>query len=130
MISRFLRRSWWDDERARDIESYVQIETDENIARGMAPDAARAAARRKFGNVARVREDIYDMNTIAWFESLWSDFRFGARTLRLNPGFTLVAVLSLALGVGANTAIFQLIDAVRLRTLPVAHPEQLAEVQI
>src|SRR6201990_1831907 len=63
-------------------------------------------------------------------ETLWQDLRYGARLLRLNPGFTIVAVLSLALGIGANTAIFQLLDAVRLRTLPVKNPGELAEIRI
>jgi putative ABC transport system permease protein len=63
-------------------------------------------------------------------ETLWQDLRYGARLLRLNPGFTAVAILSLALGIGANTAIFQLLDAVRLRTLPVKNPQELATVRI
>ena len=67
---------------------------------------------------------------MAFIDSAWRDLRYGARLLRLNPGFTVVAILSLALGVGANTAIFQLLDAVRLRTLPVRNPEQLVEVRI
>jgi hypothetical protein len=67
---------------------------------------------------------------VHWLDNVWRDLRYGARLLRLNPGFAAVAILSLALGVGANTAIFQLLDAVRIRTLPVAHPEQLAEVRI
>lgn len=71
-----------------------------------------------------------DMTISNLLESLWQDFHFGARLLRLNKGFFLVATLSLALGIGANTAIFQLVDAVRLRLLPVSHPEQLAELQI
>src|ERR1700720_4256944 len=62
--------------------------------------------------------------------NLWQDLRFGLRLLRLNPGFTAIVVLSLALGTGANTAIFQLIDALRLRTLPVSNPQQLADVRI
>ena len=70
------------------------------------------------------------MHRLGWLESSWQDFRHGARLLRLNPGFFTVATLSLALGIGANTAIFQLLDAVRLRLLPVAHPEQLAELEI
>ncbi len=70
------------------------------------------------------------MNGIRFLETLWQDLRYGARLLRLNPGFTAVAILSLSLGIGANTAIFQLLDAVRLRTLPVKHPEELAEVKI
>jgi putative ABC transport system permease protein len=70
------------------------------------------------------------MHPLGWFENLWQDVRHGARLLRLSPGFFAVATLSLALGIGANTAIFQLLDAVRLRLLPVAHPEQLAELRI
>ena len=129
-LTRFLRRGQWDAERARELESYVAIETDENIARGMKPPDARLAAIRKLGNRTRVREDIYQMNTMTILDNLWRDLRYGARLLRLNPGFAAVAVLSLALGIGANTAIFQLLDAVRLRTLPVDHPEQLVEVRI
>jgi len=63
-----------------------------------------------------------------WPDGVWQDFRYGARQLRLNPAVTTVAVLSLALGIGANTAIFQLVDAVRLRTLPVANPQELAVI--
>ncbi|HYM24402.1 MAG TPA: ABC transporter permease [Vicinamibacterales bacterium] len=129
-ISRFLRRSRWDEERARELESYVAIETDENIARGMPRHEARLAAVRKLGNRAIVREDIYQMNTFTIVDEVWRDLKYGARLLRLNPGFAIVAVLSLALGGGANTAIFQLLDAVRLRALPVDHPEQLVEVRI
>jgi predicted permease len=129
-LSRFFRRSRWDDERARELEAYLDIETQENIARGMAPDAARHAARRKLGNATLLREEIYRMNTIGFIETVWQDVRYGLRVLRLNPGFASVAILSLALGVGANTAIFQLLDAVRLRTLPVPRPEQLAEIRI
>ena len=70
------------------------------------------------------------MNTIGWLESAWQDLRYGARTLRLSPGFTTLAIVSLALGIGANTAIFQLLDAVRLRSLPVQNPRELAELKI
>src|ERR671930_1905545 len=129
-IKRFFNRSRWDDERARELESYIAIETDENIARGMAPDEARLAAIRKLGNRTRIREDIYQMNTIGFLDSAWRDLKYAARLLRLNPGFAVVAILSLALGVGANTAIFQLLDAVRLRTLPVSDPRRLVEVRV
>src|SRR5258708_8857622 len=70
------------------------------------------------------------MNSLGFAGTIWQDLRYGARLLRLNPVFTLVATLSLALGIGANTAIFQLLDAVRLRTLPVKNPQELAEVKI
>ena len=127
---RFLRRNWWDGERAREIESYLEIETAENIARGMNPSDAAAAAHRKFGNPVMVREEIYRMNTVGWLESVWQDVRYGARQLCSSPGFAAVAIASLALGIGANTAIFQLLDAVRLRSLPVKNPQELAEVRI
>src|SRR5262245_59785774 len=127
---RYLRRGRWDDERAREIDAHLAIETDDNMARGMSPSEARLAARRKLGNATLIREEIYRMNTVGIVDGIWQDLRYGARLLRLNPAFDLVAVLSLALGVGANTAIFQLIDAVRIRALPVAHPEQLAEIKI
>src|SRR5579859_2068252 len=128
--SRFFRRRYWDRERSRELQAYLEIETAENIARGMTPDEARYAARRKLGNRTQIREEIYRMNSIGFIETLWQDLRFGARLLRLNPGFAVVAIASLALGIGANTAIFQLIDAVRLRTLPVKNPQELAEVKI
>ena len=118
-----------DDEAAREIASYIAIETDDNIARGMSPQAAHDAAVRKFGNATRVREEIYWMNTIRPIDTLWQDLRYAMRLLRRDKGFAAAAILSLALGIGANTAIFQLLDAVRLRTLPVEPPEQLVEVR-
>ena len=127
---RFLFRARWDDERRRELASYIEIETDANIARGMSPERARQAAYRKLGNATLVREDIYRMNTIPLLETFWQDLRYGARLLRLNPAFTLVALLSLSLGVGANSAIFQLIAAVRLRPLPVEDPQRLVEVRL
>src|SRR5215831_10690812 len=129
-FGRFLRRSRWDDERRRELDSYIAMETDDNIARGHSPEDARALARQKLGNATLVREEIYRMNTIGWLESVWQDFRYGARVLRRSPGFAVVALLSLALGIGANAAIFQLLDVVRLRTLPLRHPEQIVEVRI
>jgi putative ABC transport system permease protein len=128
--TRFFHRNRWDDERARELEAHLAIEIDENVARGMSPAEAHEAARRKLGNVTSIREEIYRMNTMTWLDSAWRDLRHGARLLRLNPSFAIVAILSLALGVGANTAIFQLLDAVRLRTLPVKDPGQLVELRV
>src|SRR5439155_24462607 len=76
------------------------------------------------------REEVGSMSSLRWIESIWRDLRYGARLLRRSPGFALVGILSLALGIGANTAIFQLLDAVRLRSLPVPKPHELAEVRI
>ena len=129
-LRRFFRRARWDEERARELDAYLAEEIDDNLARGMTPDQARAAAHRKLGNATRIREEIYTMNSLGFIETLWQDLRYGARLLRRNPTFAAVAILTLALGTGANTAIFQLVDAVRLRTLPVSHPEELAEVRI
>ena len=127
---RFFQRSAWDDERAREIEAHLQIEIDEQIARGLSPDDARRAALRLMGNRALARERIYDFNTIGWLETLWQDARYGLRLLRRTPTFAAVAIVSLALGIGANTAIFQLLDVVRMRALPVADPQALIELRI
>src|SRR5262245_7371479 len=129
-IWRFFNRSRWDDERARELEAHLAIEADNHVARGATPEAARLAARRKLGNATLVREEIYRMNTIGILDAAWQDVRYALRGLRLNPAFTAVALLSLALGIGANTAIFQLIDAVRLRTLPVTNPQDVALIQL
>ena len=88
---RFFRRSEWDRERLSEIDSYVRIETDENIARGMPEADARAAACRKFGNPTRIREEIYDMNTMELLDSLARDVRHSWRMLRRSPGLTLIS---------------------------------------
>jgi putative ABC transport system permease protein len=127
---RFLHRATWDEERARELDAHLQIEIADNMARGMVPDDARAAAHRSLGNTTLVREEIYRMNSLRRFEALWQDVTYAARLLRRSPAFTGVALCSLALGIGANTAIFQLLDTVRLRTLPVERPSDLVEVKI
>jgi putative ABC transport system permease protein len=129
-LRRFFRRAHWDEERARELAAYLAMEVDDNLARGMSPIDARDAARRKLGNTTLIREEIYRMNTIGFLDTVWQDLRYGARLLRRNPGFAAVAILSLALGVGANASIFQLLDALRIRTLPVPHPEELVEIHI
>jgi putative ABC transport system permease protein len=128
--TRYLRRSRWDAERARELESYLAHEYDDNRARGLSHDEALRAARLKLGNATLVREEIYSMNTLGFVESLWKDLTYGARLLRRNPTFAVVAILTLALGTGANTAIFQIVDAVRLRALPVSKPNELVAVSI
>ena len=126
--TRFLRRRGWDEERARELDTYLQIETDENIARGMAPQEARHAARRKLGNPTSIREEIYRMNSIGLLENVWQDLKYAGRVLRKSPGFTVFAVTILALGIAANTAIFSIADAVLLRPLPYRDARQLVMV--
>jgi predicted permease len=123
--SRFFRRQQWDRERAEEVEQYIELEAADNMARGMPAAEARAAAHRKLGNSASIREEIYRMNTIGFMELLWRDMRYTLRVLRKSPGYALVAVLSLALGIGANTAIFSLVKQVMLRMLPVHDPAHL-----
>ena len=113
------------EELDADIREHIERETQDNIERGMSPEDARYAAQRKFGNVTRVKEDTREVWSIVWLEELSRDIRYGLRMLRNSPGFAAVAVLTLALGIGANTAIFSLFDSVILRSLPVENPSEL-----
>jgi predicted permease len=127
---RYFDRKRRGDELAREIEFHVQTESEENVALGMSRDDAQRAARHRFGNPTAVREVVYEMNSLHTIESLWKDLKYGLRQLRLNPGFALTAVLSLALGIGANTAIFTLVDQIVLRLLPVKNPRELVQLRV
>src|ERR1041385_7534377 len=108
-----------------ELQHHIELSTQENIAAGMQPEEARYAALRAFGGVEQKKEECRDADRLRWLEDIIQDLRCGLRQFRRNPGFTAIAVLTLALGIGANTAIFSLIDAVMLKLLPVEHPEQL-----
>lgn len=115
---RFWNRAKWDRERSAELASYLDIETDENIARGMPARAARAAAHRKLGNTMQIREEIYRMNTITFLDTLVRDVRYALRALRHHAAFTAVAILTIAIGIGANTAVFSVVNSVLLQPLP------------
>ena len=126
---RFFRRAFWDRDRAEELRSYLEIETEENIARGMSSDTARRAAHLKLGNTVRIREEIYRLNTISPLETFGRDLRLALRGMRRHPGFTLAVVLTLALGIGANTAIFGVVDGVLIKPLSYPNAGELVSIK-
>jgi predicted permease len=109
----------------QDIRDYIEIETKENIERGMSPEEARYAAQRKFGNVTRVRGETREIWSVTWLEKFLQDVRFGIRTLWKRPQFTIAAILILALGIGASTVIFSVVQGAVLAPLPYREAQQL-----
>ncbi len=125
---RWLRRKQREDELERELRSDLDLEAREQQENGLSPEDAHRAAMRALGNTTWLKEEVREMWGWTWLNQLWQDVRYAARTLRKTPAFTAVAILSLALGIGANSAIFTLIDAVMLRMLPVADPGQLVQL--
>src|SRR6476659_10202632 len=122
---RIFRRKRSAEDFAAEIQSHLYLEADDLKGEGLSEDEARWKARREFGNVRAAQERFYIRGRWVWVERLLRDVRFGLRSLRQSPGFTAAAVLTVALGVGANTAVFSVVNAVLLKSLPVTDPDRL-----
>ena len=128
-ISRYFRRRRRDDELTREMEHHLALETDLNIARGMDANDARREAHLKFGSRNQVREQLWNRSSIVILDKTLRDIRYACRTLLRSPGYSLMAIVTLGLGIGANTAIFTVINGVLLRPLPYAHPARIVSLK-
>ena len=126
---RFFRREQVDTEQREELEFYVDLTAEEYVARGMKEEDARRAAKRKLGNTMLIREEVYRMNTVMIIEALSRSLRQMLRTLRRNPMFATATLLTLALGIGANTAVFSVVNSVLLKPLPYPNAGELVSIQ-
>jgi macrolide transport system ATP-binding/permease protein len=111
-----------------EIEAHIQHESERLQEQGLSEEDARAAARRAFGNIMQAEERFYESGRQLWWDHLGQDLRFGLRMLRRNPGFTVTVILTLALSIGANTAIFSIVNALIVKSLPYSHPERMGTI--
>ncbi len=123
-----MRRRDFEQDLAAELDCHLEMHIADNLRAGMTPEEARRQALIKLGGVEQTKELYRERRSFQFLDTLWQDIRYTLRTLRRAPGFTLVAVGSLALGIGANTAIFTLINVAMLKRLPVRHPEELAVI--
>src|SRR6266704_2814865 len=119
-----------DQELDDELRDHLERKTEEYVAQGMAQEEAHRRARLDLEGIEQTKEKCRDARRVNWIQDFVQDLRFGLRILSKSPGFTAVVILTLALGIGANTAIFQLVDSVRLRSMPVPNPQELVELRV
>ena len=125
---RLFRRRRRDAELREEMSVHIAAETEDNLARGDSPEEARRAALLKFGNPQNVRELLWRQNTISWLDSFWRNGKHSVRALRRSPGFAVVSIVVIALGIGVNTALFSVVRGVLLKPLPFADPQRLVRL--
>ena len=127
-LERFMNRKRKDEDLAQEIDSHLAHERDANAARGLSPEEARRQAKVKFGNPRSPREHVWRYRSLPWVEDAWRDLRFALRSLGKTPGFTAIAILVIAVGIGVNTAVFSVIDTVLLKPLTYPDPQSLVQL--
>ena len=127
-LRRYLHRQAWDEERQRELEAHLAHEIDDNLARGMTQGEARRRARMKLGNPTMIREEIWKMNSLVSVEDLGRDIRYAFRQMLKNPGFAAIAIVTLALGIGVNTAIFGVVNGLLFSSMHIRQESRMIEI--
>src|SRR5579864_2961914 len=120
-----LRKNKLEDQLDDELRFHIEMRTREYIAEGLAPEEARYRARRMFGNQTLLKERTREMDTFGWLETIWQDLRYALQMLRTSRGFTAAVVVSIALGIAANTTVFSIVNGLLLSALPVTEPQRL-----